>query len=82
MVCRLSTKSRRDVNGWYIQIEGSNHANVASKSFWAIPGLFFFFFYFCLFYTVKSKQNVLHKRVPMTGFELRTSGVGSDCSTN
>ena len=39
--------------------------------------------YFRLFNTVDSQQiNIWYKSLPMTGFEPRTSGVGSDCSTN
>ena len=39
--------------------------------------------YFCLFNRVDNKQiNVQNISRPMTGFEPRTSGVGSDCSTN
>ena len=45
---------------------------------WAIPGLFFFIFVFSIQLTV----NVRYKFLPMTGFEPRTSGIGSDCSTN
>ena len=34
-------------------------------------------------YTVDSKQMFnINKFLPMTGFELRTSGIGSDRSTN
>ena len=41
------------------------------------------FLYFRLFNTVDSKQvNVPYKSLPMTGFEPRTSCVGSDHSTN
>ena len=46
---------------------------------WAIPGLFLF--YFRLFNTVDNKQ-MLNKILPMTGVELRTSGIESDRSTN
>ena len=45
---------------------------------WAIPGLFFFIFVFSIQLTV----SVLYKSLPMTGFELRTYGVGSNRSTN
>ena len=45
---------------------------------WAIPGIFFFIFDFSLQLTV----NDQYKFVPMIGFELRTSGIGSNCSTN
>ena len=45
---------------------------------WAIPGLFFFIFVCSIQLTV----NVRHKFLPMTGFEPRTSGFGSDRSTN
>ena len=44
----------------------------------AIPD--FFFLYFSLFNTVDNEQ--LNKNLPMTGFELQTSGVGSNRSTN
>ena len=51
------------------------------KKKWAIPGLFFFISSFQ--YTVDSKQMFnINKFLPMTGFEPRTSGIGSDCSTN
>ena len=39
------------------------------------------YLYFRLFNTVDSKQCSI-KFLPTTGFEPRTSGVGSDCSTN
>ena len=45
---------------------------------WAIPGLFFFIFVFSIQLTV----NVRYKFLPMTGFEPRTSGIGSNRSTN
>ena len=49
---------------------------------WAILGLFLFYFH--LFNTVDSKQ--VNKCsifiLPMTGFELQISGIGSDRSTN
>ena len=32
--------------------------------------------------TVGKQLNVRNKGLPMTGFKPRTSGVGSDCSTN
>ena len=44
----------------------------------AIPGLFFFIFVFSVQLTV----NIQYKFLPMTGFEPRTSGIGSDRSTN
>ena len=48
---------------------------------WAIPGLFFFISSFQ--YTVDSKQMFnINKLLPMTGFDLQTSGIGSDRSTN
>ena len=51
---------------------------------WAIPGLFFL--YFRLFntqLTVNNKQMFNKNKVlPMTGFELQTSGIGSDRSNN
>ena len=41
------------------------------------------FSYFHLFNAVDSKQiNVRYYSLPIAGFEARTSGVGSDCSTN
>ena len=43
---------------------------------WAIPGLFFFIFVFSLQLTVQCKF------LPMTRFELRTYGIGSNRSTN
>ena len=56
-----------------------NHFPEQAKGY--VPGLFFL--YFRLFNTVDIKQiNVRFKSLPITGFELRTSGVGSDCSTN
>ena len=45
---------------------------------WANPGPFFFIFVFSLQLTV----NIQYKLLPMTGFEPRTSGVGSNRSTN
>ena len=45
---------------------------------WAIPGLFFFIFFFSILLTV----NVQYKMLPMTRFELGTSVFGSNCSTN
>ena len=45
---------------------------------WTIPGLFFF--YLRLFNTVDSEY--MNKILPMTGFELQTSSVGSNHSTN
>ena len=45
---------------------------------WAIPGLFFFIFVFSIQMTV----NIQYKFLLVTGFEPRTSGIGSDCSTN
>ena len=50
------------------------------KKKWAIPGLFF-----CLFSSFQYScqyTNVPYKSLPMTGFKPRTSGVGSDRSTN
>ena len=45
---------------------------------WAIPRLFLFIFAFSIQLTVNIHNNFL----PMTGFELQTSGIGSDRSTN
>ena len=45
---------------------------------WAISGLFFFIFVFSIQLTV----NVQYKCLAIAGFEPRTSGIGSDCSTN
>ena len=44
----------------------------------AIPGLFFFIFVFSIQFTV----NIIYTFLPMTGFELQTSRIGSDRSTN
>ena len=42
-----------------------------------------FLFIMSFQYTVDSKQTFnLNKVLPMTGFELRTSGIGSNRSTN
>ena len=38
--------------------------------------------YFCLFNTAERKQMFRKKSLAMTGFKLRTSGVGSIHSTN
>ena len=46
------------------------------------PGLFFFIFVLSMQLTSWQKTNVPFKSLPMTGFELRTSGVGSDRSSN
>ena len=46
---------------------------------WAIPDLFFFIFIFSLIQLV---DNLVDKILPIMGFKLRTSGVGSDRSTN
>ena len=46
---------------------------------WAIPGLFFFIFVFSIQLTV---NNVQYNFLPMTGFEPRTFGIGSNRSTN
>ena len=45
---------------------------------WAIPDLVFFIFVFLVQLTVNVQYNFL----PMTGFKLRISGIGSDRSTN
>ena len=55
-----------------------NDLNVDMFFKWAIPGLFFL--YFRLFNTVDNEY--MNKISPMTGFELRTSVVGSNRSTN
>ena len=48
---------------------------------WAIPASFSLFSSFQ--YTVGSIQMLnTNKFLPMTGFELRTSGIGSNCCTN
>ena len=61
-------------------------SNQSSSFFkkWAIRGLFFLFSLFLSFqYTVDSKQMFnINKFLPMTGFEPRTSDIGSNCSTN
>ena len=55
----------------------------SSKAHWAIIKVSPLFLYFRLFNTVDSKQiNVQYNSWPMTGFELQTSGVRSDRSTN
>ena len=46
---------------------------------WAIPGLFSFIFVFSI-QLIVNKCAILN--LPMTGFELQTSGIGSNCSTN
>ena len=46
---------------------------------WVIPGLFFFIFVFSIQLTEKEYSD---KNSPMTGFELDTSGFGSDHSVN
>ena len=45
---------------------------------WASPCIFLFIF---VFSTVNNKY-VHFKILPVTGFELRTSGIGSDCSVS
>ena len=45
---------------------------------WTIPGLFFFIFVFSIQLTV----NIQYQFLLMTGFELQTSRIGSDRSTN
>ena len=45
-------------------------------NFLTIPGLFFFIFVFSIQLTV----TVQNKFLPMTGIELPTSGIGSDCN--
>ena len=49
---------------------------------WAIPGLFTLFFR--LFNTQLTVNKMFNKNhfLPMTGFEPRTSGIGSNRSTN
>ena len=44
---------------------------------WAIPGLFFIFIF-----SIQLTVNVQYKFLPMTGFKLRTSDIGSYPSTN
>ena len=51
---------------------------VANLKKWAIPGLFFFIFVFSIQLTVIVEYELL----PMTGYEPRTSGIGSNRSTN
>ena len=64
----------------YTVTEASNalpcHSNFFFK--WAIPGLFFFIYVF----SIQLTENVQYKFLPMTGFQLRTSGIGSNHSTN
>ena len=55
---------------------GQRSKNVFKGPF---PASFFFIFFFSLQLTI---TNVLYKRLPMTGFELWTSGVRSNHSTN
>ena len=45
---------------------------------WANPGLFSSIFVF----SIQLIVNVQYEMLPMTGFESRTSGIGSDRSTN
>ena len=45
---------------------------------WAIPSLFLFIFVFSIQLTV----SIQYKFLPLTEFELQTSGIGSDRSTN
>ena len=45
---------------------------------WANPALFLFIFFFSIQLTV----NIQYEFLPITGFEPRTFGVGSDRSTN
>ena len=57
---------------------------------WASPGLFFLFLmghsqpllFIFVFSIQLTENNVQYNLLPMTGFELRTSGIGSNCSTN
>ena len=66
---------------------GSNHcaccATITSPNELKVtfPASFLFIFVFSIQLTLK-QINVRYKSLPKTGFELRTSGVGSDCSTN
>ena len=53
------------------------------KKKWAIPGLFSFIFVFSNTQLIVNKYSIeINKFLPMTGFEPRTSGIGSDRSTN
>ena len=47
---------------------------------WAIPSLFFLIFVVLNY--IDSKQLFCRKKFRMTGFEPRTSGVGTDRSSN
>ena len=47
----------------------------------AIPSLFFFIFVFSIQLRVNN-QSSIYKFLPMTGFELWTSGIGSNRSIN
>ena len=49
---------------------------------WSIPGLFSFIFVFSIHSWQQTNVQYINKYLPMTGFEPRTSGIGSDCSTN
>ena len=57
---------------------GTNYKMLCNVKKWANTGLFFFIF---VFSTVNSKYNQC-KILPMTGFEPRISGFGSDRSAN
>ena len=49
---------------------------------WAIPGHFFFIFLFSIHSWQKTNVQYINKFLLMTGFELRTSVIGSNGSTN
>ena len=58
---------------WEVRPRGDALISISLR--WAIPGLFFFIFVF-------SNLRLADKTLPMSGFELRISGVGSNRSTN
>ena len=57
------------------------NVKIAFKSSFFLNGPFPAFFFIFVF-SIQLTVNVQYKFLPMTGFELRTSGIGSDCSTN
>ena len=59
---------------WLLQM----NFHMISLLTFAIPGLFFLIFVF----SIQLIVNVQYNFLPMTGFEPRTSGIGSDYSTN
>ena len=49
---------------------------------WAVPGLFFFIFVFSIHSWQKTIVQYINNCLLMTGFELRTYGIGSNHCTN